>query len=41
VIAAISATTNALTVKPEEIAIIRGELLVAARRFSQRLLSVD
>ena len=41
VIAAISATTNAQTVKPEQLAVIRGELLVAARRFSQRLLSVD
>jgi DNA-binding IclR family transcriptional regulator len=41
VIAAISATTNAQTVKPEQLATIRGELLVTARRFSQKLLSVD
>ncbi len=38
VLAAISATGDALLIKPEQIAVIRGELLGTARRFSERLL---
>jgi IclR family acetate operon transcriptional repressor len=37
VIAAISATGNAQLVSMEDVAFIRGELLVTARQFSERL----